>query len=397
MPPSKVVVVHSNVDAMGGAENHCVRVLSLLQKRFDDITLVHTGGALDADRIFRWCGIRLDPDRVRFVSAAPKSAFLQKFLKPVMFSYAAALHKSRALSRDASLVVGTFGECPIDHPRLLQSIHVPLFFYDRESLGYLGFNDPRATRHAMRAAYIILSRLLSGWSRAAVVKPTTITNSHWTREQFERHYGPGSARTIHHGASVSLSPSDSAYLPFSARENNFVILGRVVPNKRVDLAISIVERLREQHSHDVGLRIIGRAAPEYEQEVRALMAGRPWIEWHSDLTRTTLEQLIARQKWGLHCYRFEHYGLAPAELQHLGCITFVPDFGGQTEIITDPRLRYTDMDDAVAKIDAILRAPRAAHDEILADMARNNAMHSVHHFEQEFLDLIDRMQPGNTP
>ena len=43
-----------------------------------------------------------------------------------------------------------------------------------------------------------------------------------------------------------------------------------------------------------------------------------------------------------------------AELLESGSLPFVPDSGGQAEIVSDPNLLYRDMDDAVAKIHRIL-------------------------------------------
>jgi hypothetical protein len=40
-----------------------------------------------------------------------------------------------------------------------------------------------------------------------------------------------------------------------------------------------------------------------------------------------------------------------------GCIVFVPSEGGQTEIVNHPSLVYNDLDDAVEKIDVMLRNP----------------------------------------
>ena len=55
--------------------------------------------------------------------------------------------------------------------------------------------------------------------------------------------------------------------------------------------------------------------------------------------------------------REEHFGMAPAEMVRAGCIVWVPDAGGQVEIVADPRLIYGSVDDAVAKIVRTLRDP----------------------------------------
>ena len=77
--------------------------------------------------------------------------------------------------------------------------------------------------------------------------------------------------------------------------------------------------------------------------------------------------LIPQHRYGIHGMTGEHFGIAPAELQLAGCLTFVPSDGGQTEIVEgDERVMYHDVDDAVRKIshvlsDAALEAPGFFH------------------------------------
>jgi glycosyltransferase involved in cell wall biosynthesis len=379
---------------MGGAENHCARVLSILQREYTDITLLHHGGPLDSELIFNWSGIDLDPSRVRFVSAASKFKLFRSLFNLPLLSYAKVVRKARSMASKADLVISTFGECPIDHANLLQSIHAPIYFFDRESLEYLGVTDFGLISRVARAAYVMLARAIGGWNKRIISGHKTITNSHWTKGQFTRHYSGNDVRAIHHGAKVGLGPTDPKYLPFAMRENNFVILGRAVKNKRIDQALEIVRRLRDDHGHDVSLHIIGRPSTGFETELRRLIANKPWAIWHSQLNRIELEELISSQKWGIHCYRFEHYGLAPAELQHLGCIVFVPDFGGQREIVEDPSLRYRDLEDAVVKIDHVLRTPEN-HTKRLQNIKNSNARHSIESFERQFSAIVTQLLSSN--
>ena len=66
-----------------------------------------------------------------------------------------------------------------------------------------------------------------------------------------------------------------------------------------------------------------------------------------------------RYKYGINGALDEHFGIAVAELVKAGSIVFVPNGGGQTEIVGMPELIYDDVDDAVAKITAVLSGNRA--------------------------------------
>ena len=49
--------------------------------------------------------------------------------------------------------------------------------------------------------------------------------------------------------------------------------------------------------------------------------------------------------------------MAPAEMVRAGCIVWVPNGGGQVEIVADARLTYDSVEDAIAKIVRTLREP----------------------------------------
>jgi glycosyltransferase involved in cell wall biosynthesis len=54
----------------------------------------------------------------------------------------------------------------------------------------------------------------------------------------------------------------------------------------------------------------------------------------------------------------EHFGMAVAEMQRAGCIVFVPHIGGPLEIVGhEPRVIYASVEEAVTKMDAVLRNP----------------------------------------
>jgi glycosyltransferase involved in cell wall biosynthesis len=100
-----------------------------------------------------------------------------------------------------------------------------------------------------------------------------------------------------------------------------------------------------------------------------------------------MEQLIAGQRWGLHCAEFEHYGLAPLELQRLGCVTFVHDSGGQAEAVIDAGLKYRDVDDAVRKMDVVMKSP-ARGAQLFAALPDVTAGHEVAAHREAFIAVL---------
>jgi glycosyltransferase involved in cell wall biosynthesis len=389
----RAVVVHGTYDDFGGAEVYSLRVIELLQSRFDDVIVLHYGQPLDLDMAEQSSGVILDRSRIRFqvVRGGRAARFLRHRRGGRLKQLEAALNY-RALQRfveNADLLATTANECTLRAKCVLQSTHFPQYVCDRDSLGYLGWSSNNLLRYWLQVFYVFFIRFLVGWNREYIGSLPTVANSTWTADQFKRHYPVKMIKPIHLGVKVGLESGTPEWVPFDKRNNAFVILGRVTPSKKVDRAIAILSCLRGR-GHDVSLTIIGRASPEYDAELEALISGKAWVRWYRGLDRVELEREVARHKWGLHCYEFEHYGLAPAELQALGCITFVHDSGGQREVITNPLQRYRSLEDAVQKIENILIHP-SLQNQLLAEGRISAKRHTLDHFRESFLAFLDEV------
>jgi glycosyltransferase involved in cell wall biosynthesis len=383
----RLLFTHPNIYAPGGAETHCLRTIEFLQDHYDDITLIHAGGPLDVDRIVQWCGVRLDPAKVKFISIDLPNFLLRYSLVTYSFVQRAA----QRIAKEYDLILSIWGEVTVRHPRVFQYVQYPQYYYSWTSVIHLvspTYTNP--FKHAMRWANIMAGRLISGWNHDVVMQHVTAVNSIWTGEQFRREYGPCEVKPIYIGVEVGLKPGDTAFKPFADRDNNFVIIGRVVPLKRAHLAVEIVRRLREERGHDIGLHIIGRGTGAYADHITNLIADKPWANWHTHFNRNELEAFTASQKWGIHCNLFEPYGLAPLELQNLGCIVFSADEAAQREIVRDIALRYQGTEDAVEKIDHVLRHPEE-HAVWLARIQEWLTLHNVARFNQTYLEEVRKL------
>jgi glycosyltransferase involved in cell wall biosynthesis len=138
--------------------------------------------------------------------------------------------------------------------------------------------------------------------------------------------------------------------------------------------------------------------PAYVRRLyRAAKAQGDWLSFHQDLPRNTLETLIAQNRYGIHGMVGEHFGIAPAELQKGGCITFVPDDGGPVEIVGhDERLIYHSVDDAVEKIDRMLRDADLRMD-VLRGVADRAGRFSETRFMAEILEAVEDFDASSLP
>ena len=385
---NSVLLIHGNVSIYGGAEMHCVRVAETLANAGYYVTIIHAGGFLDPADIFSWSGVRLKTSHVRFISPPIFQSFPKLFHQFILLQYAIVLRYTRSIINAYNLAIGTYGEVPIFSNNLIQSTHVPLFFYDRQSLSYLGFSLKRGLiSRWTRIGYVLLVRFLASWSPDAVTYSPILANSNWTANQFLRHYPNCNIKTLYHGASTIMNSDSKSYCHHFERVNSFVILGRVVQGKRVDLAINIIDQLRLK-GHELELHIIGNGSGSYAEKIQQLINVRPHITWHKGLSRASLENLAVKQKWAIHCAEHEHYGLSSIELQRLGCVTFVHDSGGQAEVVSNKNLKFKDIDDAIEKIESVISNNLLAT-TLFSSLTETVSLHEIERYKRLFMEYLE--------
>jgi glycosyltransferase involved in cell wall biosynthesis len=152
------------------------------------------------------------------------------------------------------------------------------------------------------------------------------------------------------------------------------------------MAIEIVDALRAR-GLQVGLTIIGAGEGGYARSIVEMAATRQYVTLHSNLSRVEMEQLASTHKWAIHCAPNEHYGLAAIELIRLGCIVFVPDNGGQAEVVDDARLRYLGPTDATDKMERVMRSADLQV-ELRSLLNRVAETHTIEQFQSNFLQYV---------
>ena len=105
----------------------------------------------------------------------------------------------------------------------------------------------------------------------------------------------------------------------------------------------------------IHLHLVGNGGdPSYVGSLRQLCRkNREWVFMEEGIDSQAKSQMMAGHKYGLSGRENEPFGIAVAELAKAGCIVFVPNGGGQTEIVDHPALIYEN-DDAVRKIETVL-------------------------------------------
>ncbi|MBE3130005.1 MAG: hypothetical protein IMZ54_04700, partial [Acidobacteria bacterium] len=117
-----------------------------------------------------------------------------------------------------------------------------------------------------------------------------------------------------------------------------------------------VRKKKPVHLHIIGRRERTAYAREVEELCRR---NRDWIHLEGEKYGPEKAEFLARHKYGISGCRNEAFGIAVAEMVKAGSLVWVPDGGGQKEIVAHPGLIYSGRGNAAALILAALGAPAA--------------------------------------
>lgn len=296
-----------------------------------------------------------------------------------------ALLKSALLLREArrhapshDLVITGDNEADFGRPGI-QYVHYPKLDAERPAVDLRWYHGARP----LVAAYRALARRIGGVSDAGVRANSTLVNSPFMAAR---------VRALHGVEPVVLHPPvPGAFpdVPWSARADGVVAIGRLSPEKRLEDVLRAVEIARRGGA-DLELHVVGSDGDRaYARDLRARIRERAaWAHLHEDLARDALLRLVASQRYGLHAMVDEPFGIAVAELLRAGCIAFVHASGGPRDIVgSDPRLTFRDPAEAAERLLAVHADPRLQN-ELRAMLAARAAQYSTTRFVDELRAIV---------
>jgi len=342
----RVAVVHPRLVAGGGSEACAMWTLQALQDE-SRLTLV-TMGRPDLGSMNRKYGTTVDPNKIegRFLRLVPGTRKRFDALRGFPL-----VRYCRRHARDFDVMISVYNVMDFGVAGIQR---IADFSFDdalRRELHSAGGGSHKAS--PMRSLYLGLARALAGSRGDGWKRNVTVANSEWTRDLLRERFGVAS--------SVVYPPvsGDFPAVPWSEREDGFVVVGRLAPEKGIRRVIEIlgdVRRERPVHLHIVGRR--GRTGPA--REIEALCRrNRDWVHLEGEIYGPEKAEFLARHKYGISGCRNEAFGIAVAEMVKAGLIVWVPDGGGQKEIVDHPGLVYSGRGHATALILTALGDPEA--------------------------------------
>lgn len=204
--------------------------------------------------------------------------------------------------------------------------------------------------YLFKKSFMGLCQLVSGYSADTVQQNVTLLTSKWTGKEIGRAYSFPKTEVVY--PPVDTVPAGTSW---DMRQEGFLCIARIVPEKLIEDAIEILKRTREK-GFDVSLHIIGRPDdPEYFRRIEKLRDDNSsWVVLHGVLPKKKLFKMMDQHKYGINPSLGEPSGVAALEMVKAGCIVFVRGGGGLPEIIDTPEVTYDDIEDGVAKITELL-------------------------------------------
>lgn len=382
----RILFLQVNINPPGGGQSVAAWALQALKDEYA-ITFV-TWKPPQWEAVNRFYGTQLHPSQFH---ALHMPAWLRRLvaLDPDEHSYqpfAFLMRVGRWMTRNHDLVV-TFNDESDPGVYGIQYIHFPwLSNHYREEQHFIKASFSRRVWYLLNRR-LRPWRLISGFDFDRMRHNLTLVNSDWTGKFFRQNYGTATT-TLH--PPIAMRPSS---VPWAERENGFISIGRISPEKKYENTIAILEQVRAQ-GHNVHLHIVGAANEDglntdYYYEIRTLVDKHAtWVSFEENISREELIHLITTHRYGIHGMVDEHFGLAVGELMCGGAIVFVPNDGGQVEIVGDePQLLYKSPAEAVEKITRVLNDAHA-QTTLRAQLAARAELFSTERFMGELREIV---------
>ncbi|PRX33911.1 Glycosyltransferase involved in cell wall bisynthesis [Meinhardsimonia xiamenensis] len=360
----RLLLAHGDLAAAGGAEAYAEAIIASLAR------IGHAPDVLDIHGLRRCDAARVD----RILLRLGRMPVLRRFH---LLKYALVCRLLPRVARGYDGVILSYGEGPpLEVPTLVLR-HAPALFSARRSdLEALGAAGRGALYLRTRQAYALAMRWLAG-PKTPGPASMTVTNSRWTAARLPRSARPA---TLVYPRVVPPRVGPQRRL-----RHRILMLGRMERNKRIEEGIAIVERLRAE-GLPAELDVAGRAATAHARRLLRRHAGREWLRFHPDASPATVATLLAQARFGLHCYRNEHFGIAVAEMICAGLVPVVFDGGGVCELVTEPELRFANAQEAAARLFALMMRPAAELEDLSRRLRQGEALRAALNFE-------DRLEP----
>jgi len=374
----KVLLIQPSLQPPGGSTAVAVWIIEALRR--EHVVSVLTWTPVDAAPINRYYGTSLRASEFKACGVHPIVRWLiDRVPGPTgKLKTSLLLRLCQRIKDEYDVIITASYETDFGR-KGIQYVHFPRAYQPHHNIDRRWY--PFSS--ALINAYYHLCRRISRFSVDRMKQNLTLVNSDWTGTKVRECHGIKT--TTLYPPVPGLFPE----VPWEDRENGFVCIGRIVPEKGLEEVIDILAAVRSR-GWDIHLHIVGSTEDSryYEQILQRVHGNASWIFLEENLSREELVDLVSRHRYGIHGMAEEHFGIAVAELVRGGCLVFVPRGGGQVEIIgADERLLYSTPEEAVAKIVRTISDPDVQR-SLSTHLASRKGLFSTDHFMRRIQELV---------
>ena len=381
----KVVIGHPML-GFGGSESTLMWLIEALKPNFD-VTVMTTGG-WDLPALNSYYGTHVTQDEVtvriapvpflvqRLRAAALRGACFQRFARQIAKEYDIRISAYNAT--DWGLPAFHFIADFSWHRQIRDQFHPP-------SPGFI-YRDTLARRFYLRVAKAYGRP--SG--RDVLRDDVVIANSHWTAEVVKQYCGVDCGAVLYPPVSGEF-PS----VPWDQKEQAFVMIGRIAPEKQVERAIEILEAVRNR-GHAIQFHLCGAIENDpYGQRIALICSERAdWIKLEGRVAGAKKAQILSHCRFGIQACGAEGFGISVAEMAKAGAIVFAHSDGGQAEILGDRDLLFSNTGEAVEKILNVLEQP-SLQLTLRTHLTGRARMFNAQNFVREVQTLVEGSLPAD--
>jgi len=375
----RVLMIQPSLQPPGGGNGVAAWMLQALQDQHELGVLTWT--PLDLDAVNWFYGTSVNGSRVHLMTVNALARWIPDRLpfSLALLRSAILLRAAKQLSADWDILLTVNNEANFGRPGI-QYVHYPAYLRPRPLEDARWYHGPPLALNS----YYRFADWLSDMSAEGIRQNLTLVNSDWTGRLVRERHGiePMTLYPPVHSRFVDM--------PWAQRINGFLSLGRISPEKQIHRVIDILALVRKRRP-DVSLHLVGTLGQgSYGGEIaKRVDSEGAWLSRDNNLSRAELLDLIPTYRYGIHGMLEEHFGMAPAELVSAGCIVFLPNGGGQVEIVgREPRLVYTDVKEAAESILYVLEHPEE-QSALRRRLAERKAAFATERFIQTVRELIE--------
>jgi glycosyltransferase involved in cell wall biosynthesis len=349
-------------------------------KRECDVTVVTTGG-WDIAELNSYYGTRVREEEVH-VSIAPLP-FPMHNLSAAAFRDACYQRFARRIAAEYDVRISAYNLTDWGLP----AIHFIADFswhaevrkrVDPPSPGLI-YKDS-----ALRKAYLGIAAAYTRPSgRNMLHEDRLIANSMWTATLMKNICSVDCAAIVYPCVWTEFPRID-----WKDKEYAFVMIGRIVPEKKVERAIAILKAVRSR-GYAIRFHLCGHIGNDlYGNQIAAMCREHAdWIIPEGQISGARKMDVLARCRFGIQTRDAEPFGISVAEMIKAGAIVFAPDDGGQVEILDHRELLFQSVDDAVDKISAVLSSEEKQA-SMRSHLRQRSKAFSVENFIRQSLEAI---------